>query len=111
MTITLKQLRSAHCHTRAHCTTCRTDADWRERVTGVREFDCPHGMDAPRWRRWIRAPKPGDTAHWLANLTLVGPTFRAWLKLTGSKCQCEKRRREWNEMGWLGLTKKLFKRK
>ena len=44
MNITLKQLRPLACHTRAHCPTCRTDADWRERVTGVREFDCPHGV-------------------------------------------------------------------
>ena len=44
MPITLKQLKKAHCHTRAHCGTCRTDADWRERVTGVAEFDCPHGV-------------------------------------------------------------------
>lgn len=28
------------------CMTCRTDPDWRERVTGVREFDCPHGITA-----------------------------------------------------------------
>jgi len=34
------------CHTRAHCRTCRTDANWRERVTGVRDFDCPHGVTA-----------------------------------------------------------------
>ena len=46
VTIALRQLRSAHCHTRAHCATCRTDADWRERVTGVRDFDCPHGVTA-----------------------------------------------------------------
>lgn len=32
------------CETRAHCRTCRTDADWRERVVGVRDFDCPHGV-------------------------------------------------------------------
>jgi len=44
MSITLKQLRPLACHTRAHCRTCRTDADWREAVTGVREFDCPHGI-------------------------------------------------------------------
>jgi len=44
MTITLKQLKPLACHTRAHCATCRTDADWRERVTGVRDFDCPHGV-------------------------------------------------------------------
>ena len=36
------------CHTRAHCRTCRTDADWRERVTGVREFACPHGFTADK---------------------------------------------------------------
>jgi hypothetical protein len=41
----LKQLKKAHCHTRAHCATCRTDADWRERVTGVRDFACPHGVE------------------------------------------------------------------
>ena len=46
MTITLKQLKPLACHTRAHCRTCRTDADWRERVTGVRDFDCPHGVTA-----------------------------------------------------------------
>lgn len=44
MNIALIQLKSAHCHTRAHCRTCRTDADWRENVTGVRDFDCPHGV-------------------------------------------------------------------
>lgn len=44
MKITLKQLKPLACHTRTHCGTCRTDADWRERVTGVREFDCPHGV-------------------------------------------------------------------
>ena len=44
MNLTLKQLKPLACHTRAHCPTCRTDADWRERVTGVREFDCPHGV-------------------------------------------------------------------
>lgn len=32
------------CHTQAHCRTCRTDADWRENVTGHREFECPHGI-------------------------------------------------------------------
>lgn len=41
MRVKLKQLA---CHTRAHCRTCRSDADWRERVTGVRDFDCPHGV-------------------------------------------------------------------
>jgi len=46
MTIKLKQLKPLACHTRAHCATCRTDADWRERVTGVRDFDCPHGVTA-----------------------------------------------------------------
>jgi len=44
MNLTLKQLKPLACHTRAHCATCRTDADWRENVTGVREFDCPHGV-------------------------------------------------------------------
>ena len=44
MNLTLKQLKPLACHTRAHCLTCRTDADWRERVTGVAEFDCPHGV-------------------------------------------------------------------
>ena len=46
MTITLKQLKPLSCHTRVHCATCRTDADWRERVTGMRDFDCPHGVSA-----------------------------------------------------------------
>lgn len=46
MTITLKQLKPLACHTRAHCATCRTDADWRERVTGVRDFTCPHKVTA-----------------------------------------------------------------
>lgn len=27
-----------------HCMTCRTDADWRESITGMREFDCPFGV-------------------------------------------------------------------
>ena len=40
----LKQLKKLACHTRAHCAACRTDADWRERVTGARDFDCPHGV-------------------------------------------------------------------
>ena len=44
MTITLKQLKPLACPTRVHCGTCRSDADWRERVTGVRDFDCPHGV-------------------------------------------------------------------
>jgi len=44
MRIKLKQLKSLACHTRTHCRTCRTDADWRERVVGVRDFDCPHGV-------------------------------------------------------------------
>jgi hypothetical protein len=48
MSVTLKQLRPLACHTRAHCATCRTDADWRERVTGVRDFDCPHGVAADK---------------------------------------------------------------
>lgn len=43
-------LRVLACHTRAHCRTCRgasvEDADWRERVVGHREFDCPHGVTA-----------------------------------------------------------------
>jgi len=111
MTISLKQLRSAHCHTRVHCGTCRTDADWRERVTGVRDFDCPHGMDAPRWRRWLRLPKPGDTARWLVTLTLVGPLFKRVLRWTGKQCKCEKRRRRWNELGWGGVVRVLLRRK
>jgi len=45
------------CHTRAHCPTCRTDADWRERVTGVREFGCPHGVTAVTLPS--SAPPPG----------------------------------------------------
>ncbi|MDB4261474.1 hypothetical protein N9878_01265 [bacterium] len=44
MTITLKQLKPLACHNRIVCVGCRTDADWRERVTGVRDFDCPHGV-------------------------------------------------------------------
>lgn len=60
--ITLKQLKSAHCHTRVHCRTCRTDADWRERVTGVRDFDCPHGVTADN----IPSTGLGDT---IAKLT------------------------------------------
>lgn len=43
MRVKLKQIA---CHTRAHCRTCRTDAGWRERVTGAVEFDCPHGVTA-----------------------------------------------------------------
>lgn len=39
-------LKILKCETRLHCQTCRTDADWRERVVGVREFDCPHGVTA-----------------------------------------------------------------
>ena len=42
--IELRQLRNLRCETRAHCRTCRTDADWRERVVGVRDFKCPHGV-------------------------------------------------------------------
>ena len=38
------KLKVLQCHTHAHCRACRTDADWRERVTGVRDFDCPHGV-------------------------------------------------------------------
>ena len=39
-------LKALACHTRAHCAACRTDADWRERVTNVREFACPEGFTA-----------------------------------------------------------------
>ena len=39
-----KQLRKLACHTQAHCRACRTDADWRENVTGVRDFECPYGV-------------------------------------------------------------------
>ena len=44
MKLNRKQLRRLACHTRAHCRACRTDADWRENVTGLREFPCPHGV-------------------------------------------------------------------
>lgn len=33
------------CGTRAHCRSCRTDPEWRERVTGVRDFSCPFGIE------------------------------------------------------------------
>lgn len=44
MRISLKQLRPLACHTRTHCETCRTDGEWRKRVTGIKEFECPHGI-------------------------------------------------------------------
>lgn len=34
------------CSSRIHCRACRTDPDWCERVVGVREFECPHGVTA-----------------------------------------------------------------
>lgn len=39
-------LRILNCSERIHCRTCRTDADWRERVVGEREFECPYGVTA-----------------------------------------------------------------
>lgn len=48
MTISLKQVAVLGCHHRVHCATCRTDADWRERVTGIRHFDCPFDQDGKR---------------------------------------------------------------
>jgi len=53
-------------------------------------------------------PKPGDAAHWLVTLTLVGPLFKRVLRWTGKQCQCEKRRQRWNELGWGGIAKQLL---
>ena len=39
-------LKILNCKARAHCATCCTDADWRERVVGTRDFECPHGVTA-----------------------------------------------------------------
>lgn len=63
-------LRILACHTRAHCRACRTDLDWCERVVGVREFQCPHGVTADNLpSRGIgdavakQAKGPGDRFH------------------------------------------------
>ena len=76
-------------------------------MTGVRDFKCPYGMDAPLWRRWAKIPKPGDTVHYIAHITLIGPLFKAWLKMNGSTCKCEARRRSLNKMGWPGCVMSL----
>jgi len=74
------------------------------------DFTCPKGKPWNR-HRWLRIPKPGDTAHWLVTLTLVGPLFKRVLRWTGKQCQCEKRRQRWNELGWGGVVRVLLRRK
>lgn len=78
-------LRVLACHTRAHCKTCRTDADWRERVTGVRDFECPHRVywNGKRLRRRLRGL--GDVLAWV--IKKMGFTQQAG-------CGC-KARQEW----------------
>lgn len=39
-------LRILKCEDRVHCKACRTDADWRESVVGIRNFECPYGVTA-----------------------------------------------------------------
>lgn len=88
------------CRDRERGRTFRRGVLQRQGIEGVHpDFLCP--LRKPWTRRWHRLiPRPGDTAHWLANLTLAGPTFRAWLRLTGSTCQCAARRRAWNQLSW-----------
>lgn len=46
MQLNNKQIKLLACSTRVHCRGCRTDPDWCERVTGLREFECPYGVTA-----------------------------------------------------------------
>lgn len=92
MTITLKQLKPLACHTRAHCTTCRTDADWRERVTGVREFDCPHGVTA-EGGQIIQGTKP-DKSRGLGD-TIAKVTKAVGVRPCGG---CKKRQEKLNKL-------------
>ena len=117
MTHQLPQL-LPHCSYSHFCKSCRDREGGRVFRKGVLErqgVECDVDFDCPKKKPWSKRyhniiPAPGDTAHYLANATLIGPTFKRILKWTGSTCKCEKRRKEWNEIGWRGLLKALFKR-
>lgn len=83
MRLKRKQLRVLACHTRAHCRTCRTDADWRERVAGVRDFDCPEGFTK------LTMPVRG------AGDMIENVTSALGIKSCGG---CKKRRDKFNQM-------------
>ena len=80
-------LRLLLCPTRAHCHTCRADddesADWRERVTGVRDFECPHGVTADN----LPSRGLGDTIAKATRAVGVKPCVR-----------CKKRQKELNDL-------------
>ena len=105
------------CHTRTHCPTCRTDADWRERVTGVREFDCPHKVNSKSLRfkvsrgirqRRIGPPKPGDTIALIARYTGI-KRIVCWLEdKTGKSCGCDQRQLMLNRIGWRGCLTRIL---
>lgn len=48
MIIPLKQLKKMHCtppnNKRVHCKSCRTNSDFRKKITGLESFQCPYGI-------------------------------------------------------------------
>lgn len=118
-TLTLKQQKQAGCEmqNRDRCHTCRTDADWRERAMGIREFACPHNYTATRlpsdgwcWSIISNIPtRPGDVVYAITSVTgLRWLRKRIELK-TGNPCNCDKRRKDMNRAGWRGLPKYIWR--